>query len=511
MAARALVEMLIRCIEDGSVQRAFLTKLPEALLVVVIKDGAAKDGVLELQEVVARMQEFKQFLEKNKLLEPYMRSDTDALNSRADGMAKALRKLSMQDYHHVFVKRILVASLDWPLAERANCVALLQQLHVDRALSLEDVQWGAIHLLGHLDDLTLDCPGTSELVAEHLRALTTAGLLSAGFIRRCQLLRVGGAAGLAVLEAAQKHAEIPKSAVGETKNDTEEEDEEDECKADDEEKETRQGDVAEGGDGCAEPSAKLEIERVPPPASSGRLTGGLTSGLSLRPGGSLTGAISLRPGGMAGGLTSGLSSGGISLRPGGGGSTTGGPLQGSGGAASSGYPSADKKNEKKKKGVGDKVNANDSTSWRDDAAKVREQKERSRRRKDDKPGSAVEKDGSGAHSGKVAKLVSSETSWAAQQQKRRQNSKEDKVSDEEITRRMKSILNKLTLEKFDELYQQLVNCGISTEEHIRILIAEVFEKATMQHHFIEMYTLLCQTSATGSLRMSRSAISRRSY
>lgn len=56
---------------------------------------------------------------------------------------------------------------------------------------------------------------------------------------------------------------------------------------------------------------------------------------------------------------------------------------------------------------------------------------------------------------------------------------------------MKSILNKFTLEKFDELYKQLVDCGISTEDHCRILMMEVFEKATMQHHFIEMYTLLC--------------------
>jgi len=62
---------------------------------------------------------------------------------------------------------------------------------------------------------------------------------------------------------------------------------------------------------------------------------------------------------------------------------------------------------------------------------------------------------------------------------------------EEITRRMKSILNKLTLDKFDDLFRQLTECGVSTEEHIRILMTEVFEKATTQHHFVEMYVLLC--------------------
>merc|ERR1711939_1272088 len=101
-----------------------------------------------------------------------MRSATDALSSRAAGMAKALRKLDMPDYHHEFVKRILVASLDWPPAERSNCLALLKQLQSDEILSLEDFQWGAIRLLGQLEDLTLDCPGTSDIAAEHLRALT---------------------------------------------------------------------------------------------------------------------------------------------------------------------------------------------------------------------------------------------------------------------------------------------------------------------------------------------------
>jgi hypothetical protein len=52
-------------------------------------------------------------------------------------------------------------------------------------------------------------------------------------------------------------------------------------------------------------------------------------------------------------------------------------------------------------------------------------------------------------------------------------------------------LNKLTIEKFDSLYEQLATCGVSTPEHIKILMREVFEKATVQHHFIAMYADLC--------------------
>lgn len=79
----------------------------------------------------------------------------------------------------------------------------------------------------------------------------------------------------------------------------------------------------------------------------------------------------------------------------------------------------------------------------------------------------------------------SSTSWAASQQKA------DGSDDERVARAARSILNKLTIEKFDSLYEQLVLCGLSTPEHIAILMREVFEKATMQHHFIAMYADLC--------------------
>jgi len=87
----------------------------------------------------------------------------------------------------------------------------------------------------------------------------------------------------------------------------------------------------------------------------------------------------------------------------------------------------------------------------------------------------------------------SENSWAAKQRARR-NQRADCESvrtDEEVVRAMKSILNKLTIEKFPQLYQQMLSCGICTVGHLQKLIQEVFEKATTQHHFIDMYADLC--------------------
>jgi hypothetical protein len=56
---------------------------------------------------------------------------------------------------------------------------------------------------------------------------------------------------------------------------------------------------------------------------------------------------------------------------------------------------------------------------------------------------------------------------------------------------MKSILNKLTIEKFESLSNKLIHCGIKNAVHVELLIQELFEKATTQHHFINMYADLC--------------------
>jgi len=84
------------------------------------------------------------------------------------------------------------------------------------------------------------------------------------------------------------------------------------------------------------------------------------------------------------------------------------------------------------------------------------------------------------------KLEKSESSWSAKQS----DAKVD--NDAAVSRAMKSILNKLTVEKFDALYIKLLEAGIEKKEHIETLMREVFEKATTQHHFIEMYTQLCR-------------------
>jgi hypothetical protein len=78
----------------------------------------------------------------------------------------------------------------------------------------------------------------------------------------------------------------------------------------------------------------------------------------------------------------------------------------------------------------------------------------------------------------------SAVSWVSQ---RNRNPEED----ERVTRSFRSILNKLTVEKFESLFEQLATCGITQPHHVSILMHEVFEKATSQHHLIPMYADLC--------------------
>ena len=83
-------------------------------------------------------------------------------------------------------------------------------------------------------------------------------------------------------------------------------------------------------------------------------------------------------------------------------------------------------------------------------------------------------------------LIPSENSWSAAQQ--------GGMIDEDVRvgRKIFAVLNKLTIEKFSKLSDQLfTECGISKPTHIVTLVKYLFQKATNQHHFIPMYADLC--------------------
>lgn len=91
----------------------------------------------------------------------------------------------------------------------------------------------------------------------------------------------------------------------------------------------------------------------------------------------------------------------------------------------------------------------------------------------------------------------SQTSWAAQVKRKKEELSglgEDAETDERFVRDMRASLNKLTIEKFDQLSEQivlLVSQSSRPNKGIPLLMQLVFEKATTQHHFISMYVNLC--------------------
>ena len=60
-----------------------------------------------------------------------------------------------------------------------------------------------------------------------------------------------------------------------------------------------------------------------------------------------------------------------------------------------------------------------------------------------------------------------------------------------VEKKVRGILNKFTVEKFDKLYADLTDL-ITTESQVNKLVELIFDKAIQQHHFIGMYTDMCQ-------------------
>ena len=109
-----------------------------------------------------------------------------------------------------------------------------------------------------------------------------------------------------------------------------------------------------------------------------------------------------------------------------------------------------------------------------------------------------------AHPAVREPLQVSDGSWVCQQRERRARTLSGRAlcqagdpDTAEVARAMKGILNKLTVERFEPLYEQLLATLVDTgagrwDEAAELLTREVFEKVTMQHHFVDMYAELCQ-------------------
>jgi hypothetical protein len=91
---------------------------------------------------------------------------------------------------------------------------------------------------------------------------------------------------------------------------------------------------------------------------------------------------------------------------------------------------------------------------------------------------------------KRSSLSSSPSSWGAMQSSRKASTLES-CTTAEIERMARSLLNKLTEERFESLCTKILALPLSTPEHLAVVAAEIFAKATTQDCFRALYTELC--------------------
>lgn len=68
----------------------------------------------------------------------------------------------------------------------------------------------------------------------------------------------------------------------------------------------------------------------------------------------------------------------------------------------------------------------------------------------------------------------------------------DQAQTREVFKRLRSILNKLTPQKFQELMKQVMELKIDTEERLKGTIDLVFEKAISEPNFSVAYANMCR-------------------
>mmetsp|Transcript_18754 Transcript_18754/g.51680 ORF Transcript_18754/g.51680 Transcript_18754/m.51680 type:complete len:485 (-) Transcript_18754:168-1622(-) len=207
-APEALLGILHGCITAEVLDRGLLPKLPENLLNAGLMkaEPAFRDM---LQTVASELKDFKR--QVTRCLEEYF----VALNVAE--VETFILELDMRPYHHEFVKKAVTLSFAQSNAEtsREAVLALLTQLTSNQILCKDDLQWGVTRLLGVLDDLELDCPHCVDLATHFLTCMVADELVSVPFLRRCRLLRIGGATGLRVLDSTQRRTpEYSKKHLG---------------------------------------------------------------------------------------------------------------------------------------------------------------------------------------------------------------------------------------------------------------------------------------------------------
>lgn len=90
------------------------------------------------------------------------------------------------------------------------------------------------------------------------------------------------------------------------------------------------------------------------------------------------------------------------------------------------------------------------------------------------------------------KLHETENAWKPARFNAGQEMTEDEKKTEELYRKVRGVLNKLTPQKFDTLISQVRELTIDTKDRLQGVIDLVFEKAVDEPNFSNGYALMCK-------------------
>lgn len=215
-APAAILSLLHKCIVAEVVGKKLLTKIPENLLDAGVAN-VDQDFKAMVDKVATDLKTFKR--QVSRCLEEYfVASGASEIGcEHAPAVETFLRDLKMEIYHHELVKKAIVLSFSQTpeSAGREAVVSLMAQLTASSIVCKDDLQWGFTRLLSQLDDIALDHPRLMELATEVGVSFVAEELVSVPFLRRCRLLRIGGATGVRLIDNVMRRTpEYSKKNLG---------------------------------------------------------------------------------------------------------------------------------------------------------------------------------------------------------------------------------------------------------------------------------------------------------
>ena len=95
-----------------------------------------------------------------------------------------VRELRCHYFHHEFVKRAIVSTMDKPPEQQAKVGSLLKHLHTTELLSSEQIQQGLSKVSSNMGDLALDAPCAPQVFEVFVKYFVDEKLIPAEFSPR---------------------------------------------------------------------------------------------------------------------------------------------------------------------------------------------------------------------------------------------------------------------------------------------------------------------------------------